>query len=188
MTSNNSKSVLIKKSPTTSAELFLITYVLTSLSPHTKLCCCTIPSSFEQRKVLLCYRKRGVTVQTLLPVTLMILDLGQSNSGTATLFEAIPTWVYLHQYMPSRECFKPLKATRFETLPKLYICSKRPRGTFASVIASSGSSSIHQGILQTSKYAQWVQATFQFLQGCFTGMEIESLLYSTLISIQVGIT
>lgn len=91
MTSNNSKSILIKKSPATSAELFLITYVLTSLSPHTKLSCCTIPSSFEQRKVLLCYRKRGVTVQTLLPVTLMILDLGQSNSGTATLFEAIPT-------------------------------------------------------------------------------------------------
>lgn len=188
MTSNNSKSILIKQTRAASPELFLIIYVLTLLSPHIELWCWTIPSSFEQWKVLLCHRKCGVTVQTLLPTTLMILDLGQGNSGTARLFEAIPTWVYLHQYMPSRECFKPLKATRFETLPKLYICSKRPRGTFASVIASSGSSSIHQGILQTSKYAQWKQATFQLLQGCFTVMGIESLLCFTLISIQVGIT
>lgn len=163
MTSNNSKSILIKQTQAASPELFLIIYVLTLLSPHIELWCWTIPSSFEQWKVLLCHRKCGVPVQTLLPTTLMILDLGQGNSGTARLFEAIPTWVYLHQYMPSRECFKPLKATRFETLPKLYICSKRPRGTFASVIASSGSSSIHQGILQTSKYAQWKQATFQLL-------------------------
>lgn len=136
------------------------------------------PPPLSKERCFLCHRKCGVTVQTLLSITLMISDLGQSNSRTASLFEAIPIWVYLHQYMPSREYFKPLKATRFEILPKLYICSKRPRGTFASVIASSGSSSIHQGILQTSKYAQWVQATFQFLQGCFTVMGIPSLFYS----------
>lgn len=187
MTSNNSKTILIKNSSHICWIIFEHICLDIAFTSYRTLML-NNPLLLWAQKVLLCHRKCGVTVQTLLPTTLMILDLGQGNSGAASLFEAIPTWVYLHQYMPSRECFEPLKATRFETLPKLYICSKRPRGTFASLIASSGSFSIHQGILQTSKYAQWKQATFQLLQGCFTVMGIESLLCSTLISIQVGIT
>lgn len=110
----------------------------------------------------------------------MILGFRQSASGTANLFEVILIWACLPQDTHSRECFEPLKVTRFETLPKLYICSKRPRGTFASVIASSGSSSIHKGLLQTSKHALWVQGTFHFPLGMFYsyGNSILSLFYS----------
>lgn len=129
--------------------------------------------------VLLWY-KHEVTTQTPVAIPLMIWGFRQSNSGMASLFEVILIWAYPPQDRHSRECFKSLKVTRFETLPKLYTCSKRPKGTFASVIASSGSSSAHKGLLQTSGYAQWVQGVSHSPLGMFLsdGNSILSVVYS----------
>lgn len=165
-TINNSQSILIEN-----YYLHLFNYFWSHksqivLCPHTKLFCCCCTRTFIP------WAKNGalmvqVTTQTPVAIPLMILGFRQSNSGMASLFEVILIWAYPPQDRHSRECFKSLKVTRFEALPKLYTCSKRPKGTFASVIASSGSSSTHKGLLQTSGYAQWVQGVSHSPLGMF---------------------